>query len=217
MGTHKFAEAGIGKVVLGQWQCVRRVGSGRREVVWLPGARRFDRLCKPLPRLVARASARPLADSVRLLRAQARATERLHLWPQSRLTSTENVYIIPGMRQASFVTYRLPSSSEWRYAVRSGSRLADFTALGFDGTTRDLLRLGADRIEQLLGRAAQTAEAWQEIDRLNGITFGPPVPDPDKVLCIGLNYREHAREAGLPIPPVPVVFAKFRNSLIGAG
>jgi 2-keto-4-pentenoate hydratase/2-oxohepta-3-ene-1,7-dioic acid hydratase in catechol pathway len=121
------------------------------------------------------------------------------------------------MRQASFVTYRLPSSSEWRYAVRSGSRLADFTALGFDGTTRDLLRLGADRIEQLLRRAAQTAEAWQEIDRLNGITFGPPVPDPDKVLCIGLNYREHAREAGLPIPPVPVVFAKFRNSLIGAG
>jgi 2-keto-4-pentenoate hydratase/2-oxohepta-3-ene-1,7-dioic acid hydratase in catechol pathway len=129
----------------------------------------------------------------------------------------KNVYIIGEMQQVSFVTYRLPSSPEWQYALRSESRLADFTDLGFNGTTRDLLRLGADRIEPLLGRAAQTPEAWQEIDRFNGITFGPPVPDPDKVLCIGLNYREHAREAGLPIPPVPVVFAKFRNSLIGSG
>jgi 2-keto-4-pentenoate hydratase/2-oxohepta-3-ene-1,7-dioic acid hydratase in catechol pathway len=47
------------------------------------------------------------------------------------------------------------------------------------------------------------------------IVFGPPIPDPDKILCIGLNYREHARESGLEVPAVPVVFAKFRNSLIG--
>jgi acylpyruvate hydrolase len=47
--------------------------------------------------------------------------------------------------------------------------------------------------------------------------FGPPVPDPDKILCIGLNYREHARESGLEVPSVPVVFAKFRNSLVGPG
>ncbi len=49
------------------------------------------------------------------------------------------------------------------------------------------------------------------------MVFGPPVPDPDKILCIGLNYREHARESGLEVPSVPIVFAKFRNSLIGPG
>ncbi|SPT51248.1 fumarylacetoacetate hydrolase family protein [Actinomadura madurae] len=43
----------------------------------------------------------------------------------------------------------------------------------------------------------------------------PPVPDPDKILCIGLNYRDHAAEAGLALPSHPMVFAKFRNSLVG--
>jgi acylpyruvate hydrolase len=42
-----------------------------------------------------------------------------------------------------------------------------------------------------------------------------PIPDPEKILCMGLNYRDHAEEAGLPLPEVPLFFAKFRNSLIG--
>ena len=47
--------------------------------------------------------------------------------------------------------------------------------------------------------------------------LGPPVPDPQKILCIGLNYRAHANEAALDEPTVPMVFAKFPNVLIGAG
>jgi acylpyruvate hydrolase len=47
--------------------------------------------------------------------------------------------------------------------------------------------------------------------------LGPPVPDPQKILCVGLNYRAHANEARLDEPPVPMVFAKFPNVLIGAG
>jgi 2-keto-4-pentenoate hydratase/2-oxohepta-3-ene-1,7-dioic acid hydratase in catechol pathway len=45
----------------------------------------------------------------------------------------------------------------------------------------------------------------------------PPVPDPDKIICIGLNYRAHAAEAGIDPPEVPTFFAKFRNALAGAG
>ena len=47
--------------------------------------------------------------------------------------------------------------------------------------------------------------------------LGPPVPDPEKIVCLGLNYREHAEESGLEEPPAPVLFAKFRNSLVGQG
>jgi 2-keto-4-pentenoate hydratase/2-oxohepta-3-ene-1,7-dioic acid hydratase in catechol pathway len=47
--------------------------------------------------------------------------------------------------------------------------------------------------------------------------LGPPVPDPQKILCIGLNYRAHATEAALDEPTVPMVFAKFPNVLIGSG
>jgi 2-keto-4-pentenoate hydratase/2-oxohepta-3-ene-1,7-dioic acid hydratase in catechol pathway len=88
-------------------------------------------------------------------------------------------------------------------------------ALGFSGTTRDLLKSGPNALKDVIDRASHSTSAWQEISA--DIVFGPPISDPDKILCIGLNYREHARESGLEVPTVPVVFAKFRNSLIGPG
>ncbi|MGZ4132147.1 MAG: fumarylacetoacetate hydrolase family protein, partial [Actinomycetota bacterium] len=44
-----------------------------------------------------------------------------------------------------------------------------------------------------------------------------PIPRPSKVICAGLNYRDHAIESGLAIPEVPVLFPKFANSVIGPG
>src|SRR5205085_1659974 len=44
-----------------------------------------------------------------------------------------------------------------------------------------------------------------------------PIPDPSKIVCIGLNYRDHAIEGGKAIPTEPVVFAKFPNTLVGHG
>ncbi len=41
------------------------------------------------------------------------------------------------------------------------------------------------------------------------------IPDPPKVICIGLNYRDHAAESGAPIPREPVVFSKFATAIIG--
>ncbi|MGD9885222.1 MAG: fumarylacetoacetate hydrolase family protein, partial [Reyranella sp.] len=42
----------------------------------------------------------------------------------------------------------------------------------------------------------------------------PPIPNPGKILCIGLNYRKHAEETKNPIPPYPVVFCRFDNTLV---
>lgn len=42
-----------------------------------------------------------------------------------------------------------------------------------------------------------------------------PIPDPGKVICIGLNYRDHAEETGMAIPEEPVCFGKFANTIIG--
>lgn len=44
-----------------------------------------------------------------------------------------------------------------------------------------------------------------------------PIPRPGKVICIGLNYRDHAAESNMPIPERPVVFSKFATSVIGPG
>jgi 2-keto-4-pentenoate hydratase/2-oxohepta-3-ene-1,7-dioic acid hydratase in catechol pathway len=44
-----------------------------------------------------------------------------------------------------------------------------------------------------------------------------PVPRPGKLICIGLNYRDHAAESNMPIPERPVVFSKFSTAVIGPG
>ena len=52
---------------------------------------------------------------------------------------------------------------------------------------------------------------------LEEVQLAPPVPDPDKIVCIGLNYRSHAAEAGIDPPAAPTFFAKFRNALAPTG
>ena len=49
----------------------------------------------------------------------------------------------------------------------------------------------------------------------NEITFLPPVTKPEKILCIGFNYRGHLTETGTPIPRYPSVFPRFRSSQVG--
>jgi acylpyruvate hydrolase len=52
---------------------------------------------------------------------------------------------------------------------------------------------------------------------LSSVRLLAPVPDPQKIICLGLNYRDHARESGQEPPAAPMWFAKFANSLIGSG
>src|SRR5687767_12278737 len=49
------------------------------------------------------------------------------------------------------------------------------------------------------------------------VELEPPIPDPEKIICIGLNYRAHAAEAGIEPPEAPTFFAKFRNALAPPG
>jgi 2-keto-4-pentenoate hydratase/2-oxohepta-3-ene-1,7-dioic acid hydratase in catechol pathway len=65
---------------------------------------------------------------------------------------------------------------------------------------------------------AEWARGVREDDATAGLVetdLWPPVPRPAKVFAIGMNYREHAKEAGLDIPQTPVVFTKFPNCLVG--
>lgn len=52
---------------------------------------------------------------------------------------------------------------------------------------------------------------------LDDVELLPPIPNPDKIICIGLNYKDHSEESGFEIPTYPTVFARFATSLIGDG
>ncbi|MYH65711.1 MAG: fumarylacetoacetate hydrolase family protein, partial [Chloroflexi bacterium] len=49
------------------------------------------------------------------------------------------------------------------------------------------------------------------------LTYAPTVPNPGKILCVGLNYRKHAAESGMAEPQEPVLFSKFNNTLAAHG
>jgi acylpyruvate hydrolase len=79
--------------------------------------------------------------------------------------------------------------------------------------------LGARRLldEQRLDELAELAKLEGEVEPASVIRLLPPLPDPDKIVCIGLNYRSHAEEQGVEPPDQPTFFAKFRNALAPDG
>ena len=106
------------------------------------------------------------------------------------------------------VTYR--SDRGDRAGVLRDERVLDaWDALGGEGhTVRELLEAG--RVGDLEGAEGEGAA-------LGAVELLPPVPDPDKIVCIGLNYRAHAAEAGMDPPETPTLFGKYRNALAPPG
>jgi 2-keto-4-pentenoate hydratase/2-oxohepta-3-ene-1,7-dioic acid hydratase in catechol pathway len=51
--------------------------------------------------------------------------------------------------------------------------------------------------------------------RVGDVRLGPPIARPEKIVCIGLNYADHAEEAGFPVPAEPTVFFKAPNTIVG--
>jgi len=118
--------------------------------------------------------------------------------------------------------------------VRTGALLADRDeVLDFGAADlprpagpRDAFDLGAELLPAAQALHARIASAGAGGAALRasgalvpraGVRLVAPVPRPRKVICIGLNYRDHAAESGLPIPERPLFFSKFPTSVIGAG
>lgn len=68
-----------------------------------------------------------------------------------------------------------------------------------------------------LERAREAASKAEQANQQTTGTLLAPVPTPGKVLCIGLNYRDHAEETGMPFPDEPVCFSKFSSTVTGSG
>jgi len=80
----------------------------------------------------------------------------------------------------------------------------------------DVADLDAHIAVGTLAEAGAKAAAGEAVDEAS-LTFLAPVVHPSKIVCLGLNYRDHAEESGLGIPEFPVLFARFPSSLMGHG
>ncbi len=99
------------------------------------------------------------------------------------------------------ISYR--SEGGERAGVLRDGRIVDAgDAMGGDpASLRALLEVDA------LGELASAAEGAEASIALAEVELLPPIPDPEKIVCIGLNYSAHAAEAGIEPPPVPTFFA----------
>jgi 2,4-didehydro-3-deoxy-L-rhamnonate hydrolase len=73
---------------------------------------------------------------------------------------------------------------------------------------------GGDGITRLSGVVNERVSAG-ELTAFSGERIGAPIARPHQILCIGLNYSDHAAETGAPVPDEPILFTKSPNTLIG--
>jgi len=102
-----------------------------------------------------------------------------------------------------------------RAGVLEGDRVVDAWALLGEphrGGLRELLAAG--RVDALRARLGDSGAPSHP---LAAVAILPPIPDPEKIVCIGLNYGKHAAEVGAEPPPSPTIFAKYPNALAAAG
>ena len=100
-----------------------------------------------------------------------------------------------------------------RIGAKSGSLVYDLSALNpeLPSDMLSFLRGGSpllDAAELVVSRG----EGGVEVESLKILA---PISNPEKVICIGLNYADHAEESGMSIPTEPVVFSKFASSIVG--
>lgn len=88
--------------------------------------------------------------------------------------------------------------------------VVDLTAAGLAANMRELIAGGAAALQSAARLAAPLLP-------LEGLRLLAPVPDPQKIIAIGLNYMDHCREQNVAVPKSPLVFAKFPSSIIGSG
>ncbi|MGK9146053.1 fumarylacetoacetate hydrolase family protein [Plantibacter flavus] len=108
----------------------------------------------------------------------------------------------------SFTLARLGSPGAEIPVVRVHGRTLDARAVSADFDGAFFASAGIDRLRKALGTlpALDTAEA---------LRVGAPIARPGKIVCIGLNYRDHAEETGAELPDEPVLFMKDPSTLVG--
>lgn len=105
---------------------------------------------------------------------------------------------------------RWGSADQEKIGVIIDDKWYDTSAFGGDYNEQFFAENGLERLEQFV-----KANQDQLIEVPADARLGSPVARPSKIVCIGLNYADHAKETNAPIPPEPVVFMKSTTALVG--
>ena len=95
----------------------------------------------------------------------------------------------------------------------------DFGVVSGEGIVALAKRLGCGSLKEALGRLDEirSFETQPADHALDAVTLLPPIPDPERILCVGLNYLTHLKETGREQPERPMIFTRFASSQVGHG
>ncbi|KAH8293590.1 hypothetical protein KR054_001815 [Drosophila jambulina] len=112
-----------------------------------------------------------------------------------------------------FVQYLRKGDLSKRLGLLAEDQKSLVELAGLEGVPSDLKTLIAQNpnLEEL----AQKAAKQPHLELNNDVTLLPPISDPGKIICIGLNYQDHCDEQNKPAPKEPMFFSKFNNALVG--
>ena len=99
-------------------------------------------------------------------------------------------------------------------ALESSVAWVDISGFAGDITSSTVGRYASDEFESYV---REKAESLPRVERHASVRIGPPIDAVGKIVCIGLNYVAHAREARMEIPAEPVIFMKAADTIVGPG
>jgi len=115
-------------------------------------------------------------------------------------------------------------NGEYRLGVKTEQGVFDVTEAAANeaswqnipATISEAIAAGETALKALRDRIASADLSAYTLDE-DRLKFGPCVPNPGKIICVGLNYRKHAEETGAAVPEHPILFNKFSNAIAANG
>lgn len=107
-------------------------------------------------------------------------------------------------------------NSQKHIGVVKGEKVISLTLL--DGNQYpSCLKTFIEKSKELLPLAENLIERDSEdaVFPISDVKLLPPIPSPEKIICVGLNYIDHCRETGMEPPSSPVIFSKYANAIVG--
>ena len=113
-----------------------------------------------------------------------------------------------GHKNMKLLTFIDETSGDYHLGVLTSKGVLDISE---DFETLQDVMANKDKAEALIDFYLEADYA--ELLNMDDLTLGPVVPNPEKIICVGVNYKRHAEEMKIDTPETPVIFSKFNNAL----
>jgi 2-keto-4-pentenoate hydratase/2-oxohepta-3-ene-1,7-dioic acid hydratase in catechol pathway len=133
------------------------------------------------------------------------------------------VKVLPGEMPKGMTFLTISRNNEYRLGVKTEKGILDVKAAAtlFNKNVPividDVIRGGDQGLTALVREALSSSTAKAVFLDESKIEFGPCVTNPEKIICLGYNYKKHVAEVHIPTPTSPVLFNKFNNALNNHG